>query len=1022
MKEIANRPQTMDLLVSIGLPMNVVASLIEAFAYGKLKKAILDGDTAALMTAKGVGPKRAAQIVERGKEVFAAHKDEISADIAHYSAAMYDAEDMLDEQELALIALASAACEAQDAIEVLQDLVSYETIHAFAPLRVSGTPSYNAMPRSMLSDILAIKPGDVTDKLCLYRHRADHVGPEISAELMNECRPWQRDKIRSLIKEFRKLFVTRAVGEGFVDKLGIRYVFYTCSPGQLKKGSGYWMRKEDFDRNQHLFWGGLKPSTINKNCKKGIPMTKTLQVRALLTSAAMPSSEVFGKPILLRQMVCIGEFEKSMTAHVMSVSADYKVSEGERSDIMNNMFDGWFMMNSRIWGDFMAQCRGYGIKGLGVAFDWEGYAALKGYDDFTITDIDGVVHDLRREKEVSVIMNTSVFKMRKQYGSWKAYVDAMELLGITELYVCAINEDERENKQLSRQMTQTLFDISELEIDHLVGESIETLDKFNDLPSAIEILSDVRRPYTRRSNLAKLVTVYPDTMALPCVLRDLHDRYTSEFDSAMCGELRINGRYFFAVSDPCALADIVFGKKDPADPTIGAIKADHCVCPSFPRAKELIALRSPHAFMEWVTLANDGKHRFMPGPGIYFSVHDLTFRVLQMDFDGDHILVVDDPKLISTVKRIKREYDIPIVYYEPSVAANVGPMPLGKREFVEKIVECILVCLDTNKVGQYSNLATFAWSSFRPDMSRSEVRDLLKDIAIIAAGINHAVDAQKTYHLDKLDRAFIERFTGKPYNQRFKDANLERPHDHESWDKVTKPKGEGSVDRLGDIIGWYVDDCLMLNTSSLRFDWKLLCSRDPRHKQVCGAVVPTWIVERLGGFSPEPGSYNDNLLKRICAGDKVGFAEFFRMLEHQNAEFFKKLKENEDDPRVLQWNNKDRIELIRSIVVDFVRLGTKAVEGMEDSEVLEYAAAAILRNTFRYEKNMGRQARFVFDVFGDIYADTYLTNILSDSSSEEASADERPVDDAFDPDALCAPPEGDEFGFIFSNELDDLAS
>ena len=1035
MKKIvyASSTTSVEMLTKMGLSAKIVALVADAFDAKQLRSIILSADCNALMTVKGVGPKTAEKIIKDGRKVVDERPDRISLNIGHYSAPMYGIDAMLDDEERRLLAIIAVSGDPADVLELLEQLIRYEQGCVTMPLTCRECAEHNALPRSMLSDLLGIELNTVTDKLCIFRHEANNIGSVDRTMLYTECKRWEREKIESQLDIFRRMLMQRAVEHGFINEDGIPYMFYTASPGQLKKGSGYWMREDCFKAHQKQFWGGLTPKSINAACTRkdgsvaGIVMTKTLQYRALLASASMPSSEVLGRPIRLRNMICVGEDEKLMRGVCMSVSENYEVSEGVCDKIANNMFDGWFAINERVYGRVHMQSRMYGMKGLGVSFDWEGYNAVKGYsknpDCYLITDIDGVVHDLREEPDINVIMNTSVFKMKKHYGSWDNYVKCMEECGFDELYICAINEDEPETKQLSRQMMQTLFAIDNQELHHMAKMSCDHLNTFADLKQATKIMAEEDRDYMRRSNLGKLVTAYPDVMALDCVQKELKDRYTSMYDSAMCGELKVNGRYFFAVSDPCAWADIRFGKKDPSDPTIGHLEAGECRCTGYPVAKELIALRSPHAFMEWTTLTNVPACVWLSSSAMYFSVHDLTFRVLQMDFDGDHVLVVDDPYLINIVKRIKREYNIPVIYYEPSSAAQVGPMPLSKNAFSKEIVDCIMNCLATNKVGQYSNLATAAWSMFNPNMSKEDMRELLKEIAVLAAGINHAVDAQKTYKLNELSRDIVKRYKFKPFNQRFKDANPEFPHDHVVWDNVTKAKGNGSVDRLGDVVASIMPDRLHLDVSSLNFDWKMMLNNDERFaKQIQMTVVPAAMMRMIDTLGDVTGSKEQLLIEDIRAGKRVGLAKFFRLLWHQNANFLKAYEKKESDTLILSWTRHDHIETIRKIITDFVRASaTPGTENMDDGDLLAYAANQLLRNTFI--RNVEYQTRHLIQIFGDIYAANVMDNIVSGYHPETPDELDHEICEpeyVFDPDAYSIPEEYDAYDAMLSSELDDL--
>lgn len=1004
-----------------------VAAVLSTMPYKEIKHAIRNGNTDAFTALKGVGEKTAEKIITVGKDILAPTK--VAFHIPHYSAPMYSIDNMLDARQHEMLRKAAACVTVQEALPVLRKLIASLDMES-GMIHCFGVPEYNALPASMLSKLLGIEQDIETSVLCIFKFAVD-AKRYLPRNLLDSAEPRQRAEINNIFSALQDHIVARAVEFGFSTELGMKYTFYTCSPGQLKKQSGYWMKDEEFRKHQRLFWGGLTPAKINLNCTKdgkvkGIAMTKILQYRALLTSSAVPSTQVLGKPIRLRNLICIGEHEKAMTANVMSVSSDYNISEGERTDIMNNMFDGMAIFDSNKLGWTMMQLRGFGMKGLGVPVDWTGYCEYKGYDKnadcYLVTDVDGVVHDLKKETHIYGVVNTSVFKMLKMFGSWKQYVENMEELGMDEIYICNINDEKEETKRLSRQMMQSLFALSRNEMEYLASDTIGVLQSYSDLETATAIMSEAHREYDHRTNLGKLVSKYPDMLAESCVQKELKDRYVKQYNSAMCGELNVNGRYYFVAADPCAWMDIVFGKRSIDDPTIGWLKANECRCDAYPNASELIVLRSPHAFMEWATLYQAKRCPYVLSMGIYTSVHDLTFRILQMDYDGDHLLVVDDEKLISIVKRTKQRYEIPVVYYEPSVAPNPGPMPSKAHDFAVKICECISKCAEYNKVGQYSNLVTAAWSMYRPDMSERELRSLLRDIAVIAAGINHAVDAQKTYHLDFLEtcaKDIVKRYDFKPYNERFKNATPKKPNSDPSWNEETKEKGVGSVDSLGDVVSDVVPDHLVLDTSSLKFDWRMLKHPEDRfNKQIAKAHVNPDLVmaiEKLGRTNNENDLF---ILDRMKKGEKIGFNELFPLLKFLNNAFFDQYKETEDDIIAIKSTNACRIEILRSIVVSFARNSSAAAD-MTDDDVLMLAAMAALKMTYmrNYASGHNDLRRFIFDVFGDKYAEAVMANVAANYQPEEC--DEPAFE--FVPEWYDVPPmEEDIYDAMLANEMNDL--
>lgn len=1038
MKKQTNR---MTLIEKLNMPRNVAAVLF-TMPYHKLTNAILHGDVDALMALKGIGLKTAEKIIAAGKDhVFETKK---TMHVPHYSAPMFRIFNMFDVSQTEMIERVRCAADARIMMQALRELRN-SVRDEYGPLQCCSDPVYTSLPRSALSDMLEIRCDTETSKLSLFSF-AIEARDLISSEMLDTLSRRQRGEVSDIVLELERNIVSRAVEHGFVTKHGEKYKFFTCSSGQLKKESGYWMLSDCFAENQTKFWGGLTPKVINQNTGfklqvqtsttgakrnvwvggKGIAMTKVLQYRALLTSSSIPAYEVLGKPIKLRNLICVGEFEKNMTANVLSVSENYEISEGERSDIANTYNDGFVLFFMERVGDLIAQIRGFGMKGCGAAFSVFDFCRDRGYeqnsDCYLVKDVDGVVHDVRKESNIYGIVNTSVFKMLKMFGSWKAYVEKMEDMGLDEIRFCAIAEHEEQTKRLSRQMMQSLFALDRNQIEYLASDTIASLNRYKDVDYAHQLLGESDREYHRRSNLAKLVSVYKDMLAESCVQKELRDRYLKQYNSLMCGELDINGRYHFVCPDPCAIADVIFGKKAVDDPSIGWLKANECYCDSYQSAQELILLRSPHAFMEWTTAYCAKPCPYVSHGAVYTSVHDLIFRILQMDYDGDHLLVIDDSKLIEIVKRIKNEFDIPVIYYEPSVAPNPGPMAMDAASFSAKIVECIFKCKEFNKVGQYSNFVTAAWSMYRPDMSKKELRNLLMDVAIIAAAINHAVDAQKTYALTLLEEAkrrIVDEYKTKPHNERFKNASPNKPNDDPRWDMELLPKGEGVVDRLGDIASRHVSKEFNFDASSLNFNWRMLQHPEKRlNAQINKASVNEELARRVRGFSNSNNVVDNIVLDKMAAGEKIGFTDFLPLLRHLNGSFFAQFREQEDDIVVIKATHEQRVKLIREFVIDFARTGTEAVSGMNDDDALMIVAMNALRMTYsarKWQSGPNDMRRFIFDSFGDLYAQCVLINVANEYQPEVP--DEMDYVCAFDPDALTAPPEMDMY---YGNEMNDI--
>ena len=1055
----------MNLIEAIKLNRNVSA-VLSTVSYDALKKAVLDNDEGFFTNLKGIGPKTAKYIVENAKHfIVEKHK---KCKVRFYTAPMYTIMNALDPVQKDLLDKAMKAKDVHETNVHLEALKgSVRDDHGV--VRFYGEPTYNALPESALSDLLGIQTDTITNKICIFNFRAstDIIPNDLKDKMNDKQLFW----FTATFNELERLIIKRAVRHGFSVDDDTGYTFFTCSTGQLKKEAGYWIENSEFKRNQNAFWGGLTPEEININTSfltvtydsdgnkqydwhvekgSGIVMTKILQYRALLTSASIPSSRVLGKPIRLRNLICIKEFEKNMTDVVMSVSHDYKVRSGLRTDIANNFSDGCVLFLAERVGLIVAQIRAFGFKGAGGAIKMLEFCKAKGYDQnpdcYLVEDVDGVVHDLMKETNIYGIANTSVFKMLKMFGSWKHYVENMEELGLDEVRFCAIAEEEEENKHLSRQMMQTLFDFNRNEIEYLASDTMVRLNKYNDLDYAIDVMSEAHRKYSSRTNLAKAMSAYPELITQSFVQKELRDRYTSQYNALMSGELDVNGCYHFVLPDLVALADIIFGKRAIDDPTIGWLKAGECYCDTYADAKNLILLRNPHAFMEWVIAQCAKANEFVSPHAVYTSVHDLNFRVLQMDYDGDHLLTVWDEKLAELVLKMKNRFNIPTLYYEPSKAPKAPWIPMCndydakkkvrvkrsneevKEIFSDRICECIQKCKDFNKVGEYSNYITAAWSTYYPGMPKDEFDKLIKEVAVIASAVNHAVDAQKTYELVLLKDAakeLVEKYKTKPHSERFHRANPKKPNNDARWDKELLPIADGVVDRLYGIASDFVDSELNLDTSSLKFNWRMFQRRESEYNiKSCQAIVAPELLNSVKRIFDSNNERDRKTISMIQNGEYIPFMEFVSLLKFLNNAFFDNYREMEEDKVDIKMTQEQRTMIIRDMIVEFVRTGKAAdkVAHMNNEQLLITVANSVLKEVFssrKYQTGAWDLRRFIFDTFGDLYAEAARINIAEDFVPD-CEEEDVPAFDPYAVDYTFMPPRDEDFDAMLSSELNDV--
>lgn len=913
------------------------------------------------------------------------------------------------------------------------------------PIIVHSEITVEGGAQSIMSDKLGITEGNTTDKIaCVHWD----TGNFISAALLgiirefkpakekggNKLTPGQlaynaaRDeaaKIAKVIKyDFEDVILMRLMNRGIeIPQVG-KFVYFTSSPGQAKKGSGYMLNVQTFKMYPYFAWP-VPAARINDGCKGKAPLaTKWLQYRSLDLSTGVPSHKVVGGDgVRLSRTICVASIEKSMKAKVKSVSDDYETDLGERSDISNSMFDGAGLLNARRFGEGIAlQIRShYGCKGLLVSIDAVKYCNDRGYVP-QVVDVDGIVHDLASE-EWDAIVTTDVWKTGKVFQTWGNYVKHCCEVELDEFYVTGTNAPEDGTKALSNQMTQSLFEMMDDEIPRLAERSIKHLRKFDKPDSAWSMLAAPNRDDSERTPFETLVFNYNSVLDTGYVRSALNERKHAAWCKTMQGKLAVNGKYAYVCPDLTAFLDVICGHMPPDSQNLGTLKAHECVCGIHNGVKRLVCARNPAQSFDWV-FVDVTKNQYLPSTNILFvSAHDLNYRVMQNDYDGDHIFVIDEPVLLDIIERTWP--DVHVLYYEPTNGKSPKEIPTSRSGYNKWIEQSLSGTARTNKVGLYSTYLKSAWAS----VGQMPTEELLDDIAKLAAGVNHAVDAAKTGSMTPLPEDLIKKYGGSPYFVRYKKKVAKKEGDKTVyvvdpfdpyWDGLnadgeyvstpkTNPRGKGVIDRLDKYIETKVPYDLELDTSRLRFAWAMMAAHDAKY---CiaerKASLSEQLAEDLQKFGPikantgENSTPNSRLMAEVIIGSKIGIFDLFNLLCSQKAAFFNAVDAKENDgvdeyesEKARRFDNIGRIKFIREAIVGFMK--SLKLGDYTEEELLRLAANWILRRIRRIASDayakledmpdgnaralkseedpafMLRVSR-AFDVFGDVYANNVLEN------------------------------------------------
>lgn len=216
--------------------------------------------------------------------------------------------------------------------------------------------------------------------------------------------------------------------------------------------------------------------------------------------------------------------------------------------------------------------------------------------------------------------------------------------------------------RINYQMLQTLSDMTDDEIQQIIGPTVEENEAIGaDFQTTMRLLGATE--YNKNpSYMQEGLMIYPE------LFRDKYNRdlllqtKKSLVKQAKAGRLRVNGKYLFVVTDPYAFCEYLFlGDMDPK----GLLEDGEVYTREFGLGDELACLRSPHLYREWpikINKRNEETDRWLGGTKcVYTSCHDLITKIVQADFDGDKLLVIKDSLLTRIAKRNMKDI-VPLAY------------------------------------------------------------------------------------------------------------------------------------------------------------------------------------------------------------------------------------------------------------------------------------------------------------------------------------------------------------------------
>ena len=504
-------------------------------------------------------------------------------------------------------------------------------------------------------------------------------------------------------------------GFDYEDK---HYVYFSSSAGQIRTKKAVFVEEKKYEECKNKLTCGLTVDHINS--KGGMNINKYLAYTALTNSATDLWQDVFGVEFDIDRTIVVEDMETKVPCKVDYINYEtYEISENCQMDIDVPHTDGGGMISSDYSSkNFMVRLPF--IKGLLGSFNFKRFITEKDLSP-KIKDIWGKEYDII-EDNIQVIFTKSQFKMYKYFSSWDEYKTNFKKYGC-EAGICNMEEDKIPNAKINYQMLQTLYKATDDDIIEMCAPANKKIEDICDsLSNALEFFGvyGYKDVDEYDDYFQKALKIYPELINDPASRADLHDLKKSYIKKYRSGKLDVIGKFTFVLPDLYAFCQYLFMDeykyennidKEDKDKIIpdGLLKGGKVYCRLYKTAKELDCLRSPHLYIEHAIRSNtcgemvngESLDSWYQTDAIYISTHDPITRILQMDVDGDRLLVLAQRKLIELAKSCME--GINPLYYEMKKAHEQQITP-------ENIYEGLRLAFTGGRIGGISNDITKIWN------------------------------------------------------------------------------------------------------------------------------------------------------------------------------------------------------------------------------------------------------------------------------------------------------------------------
>ncbi len=427
--------------------------------------------------------------------------------------------------------------------------------------------------------------------------------------------------------------------------------------------------------------GGIKASTIvfvsdrlcgelrrrienGRDQNKPMVAAKLEAYKALSCSASTPVSMPKG---ILIVPDCETTF-RSDIIHLTDENGGEPTME-ERSDqeVMLDASDGFGLMLPALAQRWSEELRlGYCMsggntrfayeKGMVFQFDFLEFVDQVAGEQYLVKDAWGDEKDIR---DVELILTTSMVKLWDSYDSCEDYVQKSVENGYSFCITKTCPEELENERNLNYQFIQS-YGLSDEDIEALIAPTMaEFKDVLSDDPMKTVLFfrgKGLTPENAARSepDIAKAMMIDRRVLNDPFVQAEIYDTLRNRIDEAKVGVLRVHGNYSIASGDPYALCQSIWGL-----PVTGLLRAGEIYNRYWAEngAERLVCFRAPMTCSNNIRAVDpvrreDAAHwyQYMRTCTVFNAWDTAASALNGMDFDGDIVMLTDNPVLVSRMK------------------------------------------------------------------------------------------------------------------------------------------------------------------------------------------------------------------------------------------------------------------------------------------------------------------------------------------------------------------------------------